>query len=191
MKGFDIAMIAVITSAVFALTSAVNHYKPVKFDAATGAIVLRYGSIFRAIGYISLFAGPVLLGLVSIAKPPNKTEDYLAILGILGIFGGLGAPLVWETTRFSISVSDQGLDCRSAWKKQRYLTWAEIDSISYSVINSWFIIRACDGWKIHVNLFVPGLNQFLQHCERNLKVFQLQQARMGYQSLGRPFPSGK
>lgn len=191
MKGFDIAMIAVITSLVMGLTFAVNHYKPVKLDATTGALVLRYGLIFRAIGYISLLGGPALVTLVAIAKPPNKAEDYWAILGILGIFCGLGAPLVWETTRFSLAASDQGLDCRSAWKKARYLTWPEIGSISYSVINSWFIIRSRDGWVIHINLFVPGLKQFLPLCEMHLKPQQLEGARMGYQALHRPFPEAR
>lgn len=68
------------------------------------------------------------------------------------------------------------------------MPWPEVEQVSYSSVNSWFIIRAADGWKFRVSVLVPGVSQFLAECENHLAPADLAKARPGYQLLGRPFP---
>src|SRR5262249_11385768 len=69
-----------------------------------------------------------------------------------------------------------------------FIPWEEVDEVSFSPVNSWFVIQATDGWKFRVSLFVPGLSHFLEECERHLPFPALERAEQGYDRVGRPFP---
>jgi hypothetical protein len=43
----------------------------------------------------------------------------------------------------------------------RFLAWADLKEISYSEGRSWFVIRAVDGWKFRVPVYIPGLRSWL------------------------------
>jgi hypothetical protein len=90
--------------------------------------------------------------------------------------------------RFRLTASPEGLDCQSPWRKGRFIAWDNVQSVSYSRINSWFIIRATDGWKFRIHFFVAGLQHFLDMCEEYLPIEALRGAKAGYERMGREFP---
>jgi hypothetical protein len=159
-----------------------------RVDPETGALLFRHSAIFRGFSLFAAFGIPLGITVLVIFHPPKKEGDVGAIISIYALFAVLSAPLLWESMRFALTVSAEGLDCRSPWRGRRFIAWDEVQDISFSKINSWFIIRAADGWKFRVSTFVPGLTHFLEACEDHLRAVALEQARPGYELLGRPFP---
>jgi hypothetical protein len=160
-------------------------------DPETGTLVFRHSILFRGFALFAGFGVPLAITLLVILYPPKDRGDFLAVLGLYGLFFGLSAPLLWEGMRYALTVSPQGLDCRSPWRGGRFLTWDEVQDISYSTLSSWFIIRARDGWKFRAPILVPGLARFLEQCERYLPPAALRKAEAGYSMVGRPFPGAK
>jgi hypothetical protein len=153
-----------------------------------GTLVFRHSLLFRG---FALFAGlgiPLAITVLVIFNPPTKEGDVYAILGLYGLFILLAAPLLWESWRFAVYVSPQGIECRSPWRPGRFLAWKDIEEVSFSPMNSWFVIRAKDNWKFRIHLLVPGLSQFLEQCEEHVPPGALDGAEAGYARIGRPFP---
>jgi hypothetical protein len=153
-----------------------------------GALLFRHGLLLRGFALFAAFGIPLAITALVFVFPPQKEGDVGAIIGVYSLFGGLSAPLLWEAMRFALLVSPRGLVCRSPWRRGRSLTWGEVEEVSFSPGNSWFVIRARDGWKFRVPTLVPGLTRFLEACERHLPAAALVAALPGYQRLRRPFP---
>jgi hypothetical protein len=156
--------------------------------AADGTLIFRHSWLFRG---FALFAGlgiPLTITVLVVFNPPQKPGDVYAILGLYGLFILLSAPLLWESWRFAVYVSPKGIECRSPWRPGRFLPWRDIEEVSFSPMNSWFVIRSTDGWKFRVHLMVPGLSQFLEQCEQHLPAGALDGAEVGYLRVGRRFP---
>lgn len=169
------------------LTWAAQREKP-HADPAAGTLVFRHSAIFRWFSYVMAFGIPVAITVLVIFNPPKKDGDVGAIIGLYALFAGLSAPLLWESLRFSLTLSPEGVDCRSPWRSGRFLPWNEVKELSYSAVNSWFIIYATDGWKFRVSILVPGLAALLEEFERRLPLSALTPAKLGYDRVGRPFP---
>jgi hypothetical protein len=159
-----------------------------KADPETGQLVFRHSMLFRGFAYFSAFVIPIGITILVLFQPPKNDRDVYAIIGIYALFAVLSIPLLWESIRFSLAVSPEGLACRSPWRGQLFIAWDDVEEVSYSLINCWFILRATNGEKIRVHLFVAGLNQFLEACETYLPPKKFDKARPGYRSIGRPFP---
>jgi hypothetical protein len=162
-----------------------------KADPETGTLVFRHSILFRGFSLFAALGIPLAITVLVIFNPPKKPGEVGAVFGLYGLFAVLGAPLLWESMRFSLTVSPQGLDCRPPWRGRRFLPWEEVAEVSYSGMNSWFVIRAKDGWKFRLHILVPGLAQFLEQCERYLPPQALEKAEAGYGRVGRPFPKSK
>lgn len=158
-----------------------------KFDLESGTIAFRHSGLLRGIARFFTFAVPLAVVVLAIFKPPQNGGDWLAVLGIIGLFVAIGGPLYWESTRFALIVSQQGLDCRSPWRHGRVLMWDEVGALSYSVLGGGFVIRARDGWKFNVPTLIPGLGVFLDQCEFHLPAGAFANARRGYVAIQRPF----
>jgi hypothetical protein len=157
-----------------------------EIDVDAQTLVFRHSAWFRGFSLIATFVFPIGFTIVLLFSP--KPEDPLSILVMNASFGLLGGVLLWESFRFRLAVSADGLDCHSPWRGRRFLAWAEVEDVSYSLINMWFIIRANDGRKFRVHLFVCGLNSFLEKCEDHLPFRRLENAKSGYDQVGRAFP---
>jgi len=179
--------VLVVAALTLLLIWAARREKPTA-DPVAGTLLFQHSGTFRGIS-IALTIMMVLFLMFLIFRVPIKTrQDVLALLGLFGFCLIPPVPLLWESFRYALIVSPKGLDCRSPWRGRRFLHWKDVEQISYSPINSWFIIRARDGWKFHVGIFVPGLGRFLQTCERHLKPSALAKAKLGYAQVGRTFP---
>jgi hypothetical protein len=166
MKPYEFLIVYVgVTASLGLLLWTARRGRP-KVDLSTGALWFRHSVLFRGFAVLAAFGMPLAItALLIFVMPPKNAGDVLAVIAIYALFFVLGGPLLWEASRFALGVSKAGLDCRSPWRASRFVPWTEVTQISYSSINSWFIIRTRDGWKFHVSVLVPGLSEFLASCE--------------------------
>ena len=165
---------------------AARRGRPAEGPGAT--LVFRHGLLLRGFSLFAAFGIPLGITVLVLFNPPKQDGDVTAILCLYGLFAVLSAPLLWESMRFSLAVTPEGLDCRSPWRGHRFLAWHEVKEVSFNPTNSWFVIRAHDGWKFRPSILVPGLARFLEQCERHLPLSALANAVEGYRRVGRPFP---
>ena len=158
-----------------------------RVDSRAGTFLFRHSVLLRGFSMLMTFGVQLLVTVLAIFKPPQNLSDVFVILGIISAFAALGTPLLWESTRFALIVSPQGLDCRSPWRRGRFISWNEVKEVSYSNFGSCFVIRSRDAWKFQVPLFMAGLSVFLEHCEQQLPPGALAKAKQGYFHVGRPF----
>jgi hypothetical protein len=161
-------------------------------DPRTGDLRFRHGWLTLI---QPLIFGPVPFVFAAWALTDSTPKTRVELLSAFGIALGIavtGLAALWDATRFSLTVSSAGLQCRSPWNRRRFLHWDDVQEVSYSNENgkqaSWFTVCAKDGWKFRVSILVPGLTEFLARCEQHLSREQLEKAKMGYLRLGRPFP---
>ena len=133
-----------------------------KLDAETGVVWFRHSALFRGFSLFMGFGIPLAITALLLYKPPKNRTDVLAVIGLYALFGALSAPLVWESLRYALGISKDGLDCRSPWRASRFVPWNRVESLSYSTMNSWFIIHTKDRWNFRVSVFVPGLSIFFR-----------------------------
>lgn len=157
-------------------------------DLETGTLQFRHSGLFRGFSYFFAFGVPLGITALVIFNPPKNENEIGIVVGLYGFFALLSAPLLWESLRFSLTVSAEGLDCQSPWRGRHFFAWNEVEEVKFSSVNSWFIIRGKDGWKFRVSILVPGLARFLEECEERLPPTALRNARDGYTRVGRPFP---
>jgi hypothetical protein len=155
--------------------------------SADGSLLFRYNVMFRGLAFFFMFALPLALSVL-IFFVPVKKEDLWAIIGMFAMIAVIGLPLWREATRFALIVTPDGLDCRSPWLSNKFIAWVDVEAISFSSINQWFIINARDGRTFRIHLFMSGVPYFLSLCEMNLHTSVLARAKVGYFQVGRPFP---
>lgn len=153
-----------------------------------GTLVFRHSLLLRGFSLLMAFGIPIGITVLMFFNPPKNESDVGAIIGLYALFGLLSAPLLWESMRFALTVTPAGLDCRSPWRGRRFLPWEDVKEVSYNATNSWFVIRARDGWKFRPSILVPGLAKFLEECEKRLPLSALANAEEGYRRVRRPFP---
>jgi hypothetical protein len=153
-----------------------------------GTLIFRHSLLFRCFSVFMAVAVPVGIIVLAILKPPQKESEFWAMMGLCIGFAVLIAPLLWESLRFALFVSPEGIECRSPWRGSRFLPWKDVEEVSFRASNSWFVIRAKDYYKFRIHILVPGLSQFLEQCEQHLPPGALDGAEAGYRRVGRPFP---
>jgi hypothetical protein len=153
-----------------------------------GSLLFRHNIAFR---WFSLFVAlgiPLAITVLVFYKPPQNDDDLWAILGIYALSAVCGLPLWWESSRFALILTPLGMECLSPWRKRLFFAWDEIEELSFSSMNQWFIVRARYGRKFRVPILVSGLSDFLAQCEQHLVPDQLREAKVGYMQVGRCFP---
>lgn len=182
------ALIAVAIAALNAvLVCAAKRGKPTS-DADGVTTVFRHGAILRGVSWFATLLIPPLFTLLAYLGMPPEDRFVAAFVGIYLLFFLIGASMLWETLRYSITVSDSGLDCRSAWRSRRFLKWSQVRQITCKPQAVFFVIHATDDWTIQVSFWLPGIERFFEYCERHLPIWALREARPAYERLERTFP---
>lgn len=125
-------------------------------EDAPGAMVLKHSWWTRGFAIFSAFVIPLGITVLMFFQPPKDNGDVAAIIGIYALFAFLAAPLLWESLRFRLVADDEGLACRSPWRGTEYVAWDELEEVSYSLGNAWYVLHAIDGYKFRVHKLVPG-----------------------------------
>ena len=176
---------------VAALAWAASRSKP-ESDPQSGVALFRFHIAMRVSAWVELVLLAILpslyIPLVFVVDPPKNKSDVVAVFVPFTIVATLGIVVWWITIRFVLLVTPEGLDCRLPWRGWLHFRWDEIEEISWSTMNQWFILKAKDRRKIRFSTFVSGASEFLALCEKNLPASVLSKAVPGYMEVGRPFP---
>lgn len=182
-----LALAAIVAVGGFWLLISNSRYRTILPDAS-GRLHLRHGLLFRAYA-CGLFLGlELLLGSLVLFFPPESSLAIGLLVAAALITLVLGVILMWDASRFALTVTASGLECRSPWRGPRTILWREVERVSFSSVNLWFAIEPKSGPPFHVLAIVPGVNQFLAACETNLPVEKLFAAEPGYDWVWRKFP---
>ena len=159
--------------------------RPPAVDPASGALVLRYHFLIRALSIpIALF--PLALVVLLFAFPPKDRAEVLAAVGVLVGFTLAGAFLLLETWLFRVVVTDREIIRHSPWRRPVTIPWEEVGAVSYSRINSWFVLSAADGRKVRVAQLLGGVPTLAARIQRHLPPEVYANARAGFEALGVP-----
>jgi len=90
---------------------------------------------------------------------------YTAIAGLFFVAGWV--PML--ESRSWLVLDETGVTDYKLWRGVRYMRWDAIRSIRFSVVNSWFAIRGCDGVIIRVLKHLRGISMFQQWAEERLE----------------------
>jgi Bacterial PH domain len=178
---------AVLIAFQFILVVALVRSQPT-VEPKTGFLVFRYHVLAR--GFVAVFAvgAPIAITALAIAKPPQDQDDYLALFGLFALSAALIVPMLWETMRFVLVVSPEGLDCRSPWRGRQFIRWDEVERMSHNSALSWYVIRAVGGRTIRVSTAVSGMRSFLLECLQQLPPDKLRWAKAVHTQPARPLP---
>ena len=157
-------------------------------DPADGTLVFRYPPLLLW-GSICLVVGvPVGFTAFLVAHPPRDIDDTFLVILAYALLTAPCVALVWEVLRFRLVVGPDGLDCRSPWRRRRFVRWLDVAHVSFDSPLGHFKIHAADGHVVRLPVLAGGLGSFLGACERRLTPSQLVPALRAYSFLDRPFP---
>ncbi len=151
------------------------------------ALSFRHTGLFRGFALISLIVLPGGILLSDIFGETHPSDPW-AIPFICGLLLAIATPMCLEAFRYALIVSPEGLDCHSPWRGRFFIAWGDVSQLSYSTINGWFVIKSKAGKSFRVHMFVSGLDEFLEQCERYLSLAALAKSKPGYDMVGRTFP---
>jgi hypothetical protein len=155
---------------------------------AGGTILFRYGLLPPGLCLLLPFGMPLVFVAIGLARPDKVGVGPGLAVGVA--FCLMASPFWWETSRYAMVVSPDGIDCRSPWRGRQFVRWDEVEEVRYSSISSWFVLRPRGHRTFRIPTLVSGLSAFLEECERHLPPEALRRARAGYGEVGRPFPGG-
>jgi hypothetical protein len=177
-----------VTAGFFGLLAwGAAHGRP-KLDRDSDGLIFRYSGAARAAVIALAITVALFLGFLVYKIPIKSESDVYAVCGMFAMFFLLLGPLVWEFTRFSIVVSSEGLNFRSAWRAGFFMAWQDVEAVSYSLMWQWFVIRSTHGQKIHVPKLIGGIGDFLGELAMNLDPAVMRKARSGFTIVGVAFP---
>jgi hypothetical protein len=131
---------------------------------SNGGIVLDYGSgmtWFAIIG--ALLLATLLIYDALTFDPIRLNQPEADIIERASISMGLFAILVWpmfiEGTFSWYVINDKGIDKHSAWNRRLFMQWGEVDSITFTAVNQWFVIKGANG-SVRLHAYLDGLKEF-------------------------------
>jgi hypothetical protein len=172
----------------FAMVAAARRIGP---TADLGILVYHHRPLVRW-GSVCLAAGA--LGAVTamfVAHSRRDSGDTIYVILTYSMLGSMVSALVWDVFRYRLVVGPDGLDCRSPWRRRRFIRWADVACVSFNSPVGWFEVRSADGRAVRLPAIVGNLEAFLEACERRLEPGQLEPALSAYIFLGREFPDDR
>jgi hypothetical protein len=155
---------------------------------SAGCLCLRYGPLMRGLMILGAASFASIFVALQFWLPRKNDLAAWVVFATLLPFALLEACGQWETNRFLLRISPEGLECRSAWRGWLRLPWKDVAEVSYSGSGACFVVSTSDGQRIRVPVYISGISQFLDECEKRLTWTMLQQAQKGYAQLSRPMP---
>jgi hypothetical protein len=134
-----------------------------------GSLTLRYARPLRWFALFTACGIPLLITLILIGNPPKDPGDEWCIAGSYALFGVVCGYLLVETAGLSVTITERGLECRSGWRRRRFVPWEDVNGLTVPEITKHFVLHARGGYRFRVPMqLVPGLADFLTavgaHC---------------------------
>jgi hypothetical protein len=130
------------------------------------SITLRYTRSLRWFALFSACGMPLLITVILIGNPPKEPGDEWCIAGSYALFGVLCGYLLLETVGFAVTITDKGLECRSGWRRRRFVPWEEVTGLVPSEIMKNLVLRTRNGYRFRIpSQCIPGSKYFLDAME--------------------------
>jgi hypothetical protein len=141
--------------------------EPYRNDGVT--VTLRHSALLRWFSIVAVFGGTTGFALAAaIAPPQDAVITWLTTAGVM-LLGTFGMALLWESFRWSLTLTPQGLECGSPWKPKRTRTWSDLNRVSYSPLNHWYVLHFTDGGRFRIPTIVPGTLQAVAMCKAKIE----------------------
>jgi hypothetical protein len=139
--------------------------------------------------FVGLLVGPLMSMFFAVmaAVEPPEPKYVPMVAGFLGGFALLGGAAYWETIRFALALTPDGLDYVSPWTGRRRMPWESLRELSYNRVPGTFVVRS-DAGTARAGLAVPKVAKLVEAVEQRLPVEKLKGAIDGYSAIGRYFP---
>ena len=125
-------------------------------------MVLRYSWFLRTFGFAIGILVPAFFILVVPVRTAAEVALEFILLAVSILFGGY---YFIESMALRITVTQEGINSISPWRKPRFIRWNDIQEIVFSKANGLIIVIGPVGEKIRVSLFLIGIRDFLQEIE--------------------------
>jgi hypothetical protein len=154
---------------------------PPAIQREEGKTTIRFAFWIRCFYLFYAFAIPLGLTLMAIVHRPPP-EEMWCLFASYALIGFISWPMWWIVTRFALSISADGLECHSPWRRKRFVKWDELKEVTYGVVGRWYVLRARSGYRFRVSgldhifgKLAPGLDDFqaavAQHRPEALRHF--------------------
>jgi hypothetical protein len=146
--------------------------RPARRDPGTGELVLQCGSgLVWSMGLIAV-AGPLFMGVLSFIIPFRNTAQVFVPFALGGFFLLLGGLMCLWALRRRTRVGQRGLTSEYMFAKPRFLLWAEVEWVSFSSGQEFWVHGSgrqkamLHVWFVGVRDAVPLLRQHLPEAVR-------------------------
>lgn len=154
--------------------------RPALPQPGTDAIHLRYSTPLRVFAWVTALGIPALLVVVMVYLPLRRPFNPWSAGALLLAFGILGGLLLLETEKVCISLTDQGIRGTSPWRGPREFPWNQVQDVSYSLLNRWFVLTSLQGQKIRVSCFLVGIRTFVAKLKQHVPPEKYVRAERGF-----------
>lgn len=148
--------------------------------ALPGETVLSYRLSLRVFAWLTALAIPSLL--IAIMVSGRSFLNPLLLGGVMLGLGFLGGLLLLETERTRFMVSTTGLRSFSPWRGPREIRWREVDKVTFSGPNRWFVLTA-GAMKIRVSCLLAGVKTFAAKVQEHVAAERRVEAERGFATL--------
>jgi hypothetical protein len=161
----DTIIIVVVVTAAMA---AFQHFskRPPAISADGNRVTLKAHWLYSGIGYVSI--GLALLILTSAWEQLSRDTEARKTVGLLvGIFTCFVGEFAHDS-RSRVTLTPSAIEAISAWRGSIVIAWKDVESISYSSINRWFVIRSNSGTTIRISAMFIGIQAFVAQTKLRL-----------------------
>lgn len=132
--------------------------------AGTDERVLVYGTGLKgfaifSVGFVVLLSTAGLWGYF--LTPDAGGWTPIGLLLILGSFWFLVVVLALEVFRVWCRFSPSFITRHSPWRGDLTIRWEEIETVGYSTVLEWFVLRTPRG-TIRLQVYLDGIQEFIQ-----------------------------
>lgn len=135
-------------------------YRKAKDHPADGK--LGYGPEIKAFGWV---ATTIAVGTIVVMLFIDHGGQYLALIGIAGLFGILGLYLLIESYSTKGQFDNQQICISSIWSKPKRGSWKDLESASFKKNGQYFELVFNDGTRIGLSKVLRGHSAVRAHVE--------------------------
>jgi len=156
MEGTQIVFLALAGGLVMLwLAVALTRRRP---PATPGILAeLHYGRFLRLFALVIALIIPALMAYVVWFLPWIGPEHLVIAGGAFSCMSVLGGLLLLETEKVRLYVAGDRLVGLSPWRRRREIAWHDVQDVSYSRLNRWFVITGPGGRRIRASRSLVGL----------------------------------
>jgi hypothetical protein len=140
---------------------------PRKIDQPGILQVLHYGPIVRTAALMLATAPPVLMACVVLLLP-WRNAMMLTFAGVSFLtLSALGGLLLFEVEGVQIALTEGGLIRFPRWGNPVTVPWMDVEHVSYSRLNRWFVVHTVQG-SVKVSRHLVGIAAFVAIARRKV-----------------------